>query len=345
MKNFIKKTLLFLSPFIILQSFTLIMYTTDKGDLMRMAEVYDFFPNYRSRLVNEIAGKKYFNIIDDINVKNQKIDYFLIGDSFTNDDNGYKNYLGYLSNEKVSNLNSELVININPFESLSALAETNFFKSNNVKYVILESVERSLFDRVNNFDKNIKYTKTEVIEDNRVDHHLRLTDTEFPNKTIFTFPYHTISYILNKEKIDKVYRLDTNKELFSINKKEILLYQDDVTSSSENNKPEIATKLNDLLNKIDAELKKQNVKLIFLPAPDKLDAYYDNIINKNHFEKPSILEKLEKLPKNYIYVNPILTIKEYNKNTKNVDFYYYDDTHWSYNGAKEVAKQIINAAK
>lgn len=347
MKKFIFKTTLFLSPFIVLQLVALFLYNTQNGDLVRVGQMFERFPSYRENLNNEIANQTHFEVIDDINVKGKTIKYFLVGDSFTNDKNGYKNFLGYLSDGQVSSLNINLLINDNPFQTLYSLTKTDFFKNNKIEFVIVESVERYLAYRGNNVDKNLEFSKTKIelpISESRTDYHFQLTDKEFPNKSIFTLPYNTFRYFNRAEDFGQVYRFDSSEKMFSVDKNEVFCYFEDVDLIPDLNWPNNIQNLKNALNELQIELEKQNVKLVFLPAPNKFTAYYDQIVAKTPIEKSVILEEIENTPKKYIYVNPIKSINEFIKNGKK-DFYFYDDTHWGFSGSKAVAEQIILETK
>lgn len=345
MKKFIFKTVLFLSPFIVLQSVVLVLHKTIGGDLIRVGQMFERFPNYRDNIHNELEGQTHFEVIDDINTSGKTIKYFLVGDSFTHDKNGYKNFLGYLSDEKVASLHLRLLINDNPIQTLYSLTKTDFFKKNKIEYAVVESVERYLVYRGNSFDKNLEFVTTQWIEPvAEKDYHFELTDKQFPNKSIFTLPYNTFRYLRGDEDFDQIYRFDTKQKLFKIDKNEVFCYNEDVDLIPDLNWPNNIENLKNALNELQIALEKQNVKLVFLPAPNKFTAYYDQVSFKNPIEKSIILEEIEKAPKKYIYVNPLKSIKEFNDNNR-LDFYFYDDTHWSFYGSKAVAAQLISETK
>lgn len=347
MKKFLFKTTLFISPFIVLQLIAIFLFNTKNGDLIRVGQMYEMFPSYRKKLTNELENKSYFEEISDVNVSGQNIKYFLVGDSFTNDKNGYKNHLGYLSNEKVVSLHLNLLINDNPIQTLYALTKTDFFRNNKVEFAVVESVERYLAYRGNTFDTNIVIEKSKYeppFYESETDYHFKLTDKEFPNKSIFTLPFNTFRYFNGAEDFNQIYRFDTKKKLFSIDKNEVFCYHEDLDLLADNNWPNNIENLKKALESLQIELEKQNVKLVFLPAPNKLTAYYDYIITEKKIERPIILSEIENTSKKYIYVNPLKGVNEFDKNNK-TDFYFYDDTHWSFSGSKAVAEQIISETK
>jgi len=341
MKKFVFKTLLFLSPFIVLQLLLMYGYNTKGGDLLRVGQIYEMFPSYRNRIQNELENQVYFDEINDITIKDKKIKYLLIGDSFTNDKTGYKNFLGFLSEGNVSSLNSNFSVNDNPLQTLNALIKTDFFKNNEIEYVVIQAVERYFSSRTYGFNPDLEMQKSKIEVTNPQDFKFVLFDQEFPSKTIFTFPYHTFRYLNEEEDFGLIYRFNTNIELFSVDKKEVLCYHDDFDNIEANNWHEVNSKLNAILNDFSEALAKEKVKLIFLPAPNKLTAYYDYIVPKEPNLKPVFLSGFENLSKKYIYVNPIKSIDKFIQSGRK-DFYFYDDTHWSYFGSKAVAEQIIS---
>ncbi|WP_177765428.1 SGNH/GDSL hydrolase family protein [Flavobacterium sp. I3-2] len=347
MKKFIIKTTLFISPFIVLQLIALFLFNTKNGDLIRVGQMYEMFPSYRNNLTNELENQTYFEEINDINTSGKSIKYFLVGDSFTNDKNGYKNYLGFLSNEKVASLHLNLLVNDNPIQTLYALTKTDFFRNNKIEFAVVESVERYLAYRGNTFDPNITIEKTKYeppFYEAERDFHFKLTDKEFPNKSIFTLPFNTFRYFNEAEDFNQIYRFNTKKNLFSVDKNEVFCYHEDLDLLADNNWPNNIENLKKALESLQIELEKQNVKLVFLPAPNKLTAYYDYIITEKKIEKPIILSEIENTTKKYIYVNPLKSVNAFDNNNKK-DFYFYDDTHWSFLGSKAVAEQIISETK
>lgn len=342
MRKFVFKTLLFVAPFAILQIVYLIGYKTDHGDLTRLGNIIEFYPSYRKNLFENKDFTPFFKEIKDINLKNKNIEYLAIGDSFTFDEQGYKNELGALVKREVYSFDKKLLINGNPFQTLSALIKTDFFYQNKVEYVVLQSVERYLALRMDTFDENFLFEKSIKESDINIekDNHFKISDREFPSKSIFIVPYLTFKYCRGDEYIKEIYRLDTNKELFSVDKKELLIFKEDIQNVNQNNNPIVAEKLNNTLNDLQNQLNKYNVKLVFLPAPDKMTAYFKNVINKDNYTEPLVLSRLEGLPKDYIYINTLEIINRYNVLYK--DFYFYDDTHWSFKGAREVAREIVS---
>lgn len=344
MKKFLLKSLIFIFPFAILQAITILGHRIDHGDLTRIGNIIELYPNYRENLWKDQKFDVHFKELESIDVENLKIKYLLIGDSFTFDGNGYKNQLGSLSNESVYSFHMKLLVDKNPLQTLSALIKTDFFKKNEVEYVILQSVERFLTLRANTFDKTIDHDFTNKVERKSLEsNHFKLSDREFPSKSIFKIPYMTTKYVMGYENLDRIYRFDTDKNYFSVDKNEVLVFREDVDFAPLNNNPLVIDKLNNILNDLQSELDSYGIQMIFLPAPDKMTAYYDLMITKDKYVKPNILKELANYKQKYTYINTLSIIDRFHKENKK-DFYYYDDTHWSFKGAKEVASAVLQVA-
>ncbi len=105
-----------------------------------------------------------------------------------------------------------------------------------------------------------------------------------------------------------------------------------------NNDVESVFNLNKELNDLSNKLKEKGVKLIVLPSPDKYDFYYDNIVDYKEYPKPLFFDHLDKMPKDYLYVNSKQILRDEMKNKK--DIYFYDDTHWSPWASQIIAKEL-----
>jgi hypothetical protein len=74
-----------------------------------------------------------------------------------------------------------------------------------------------------------------------------------------------------------------------------------------------------------------------MPAIDKYDLYYDYIIHKEKYPANPLFEKLQKEPKEYIFINTKQLFREQlQKNTK--DLYFADDTHWNHKASEVISK-------
>jgi hypothetical protein len=129
-----------------------------------------------------------------------------------------------------------------------------------------------------------------------------------------------------------------NQSLFSgPNGNKFLFYHIDIERTRKATDQAIK-KLNDNFNTLAEKMAEKNIKLIFMPAVDKFNLYYDNIL-KNRYAPSVFFEKLRKLPKKYYFVDTKeILLKEIKKGEK--DIYYQDDTHWSWKGSQAIINHL-----
>jgi hypothetical protein len=158
---------------------------------------------------------------------------------------------------------------------------------------------------------------------------------EFPLYTMPRF-YLQDDYLSN----DLVYKITTNsKHLFNNNVDHLLVYSDDISNTPKNNQQPNIRKLESVLNKITELLSKRDVKLIFLPVPDKYDFYYEYIKNKSKYIKPLFFDHMKSGSKKFIYIDSKNILTKYKDVYK--DIYFYDDTHWT-NIASNIIANVIS---
>lgn len=352
MKKFIIKSLYYLVPILILHLFVYTFQASHTtGDLLRIGHITNYNSNYREIFDAEYNNKLCISKVLDNNVSSSN-DVFSIGDSFSQQGViGYQNYL--CKNYKLSVLHFDEQLNSgNPIEDLYGLVNGDFFKTHKVKYIILQSVERSLTYRGLKIDttkiithKKFHYRKKNTSQNKQINKVLN-----FPSDKIIKIPYYISKYYFIKDDCkfnNQVYRAKTTKQLFTNQKKEILFYFEDIKFTKTNNEKENILTLNKVLNNLSQKLLKKGIKLILLPSPDKYDLYYDYIVNNNDnqkYPKPFFFDLLRSLNKKYLYIDTkSILSQKIKKNQK--DIYYYDDTHWSPWAAKIVAKKIDSIIK
>lgn len=349
MKKIIVKTALFIVPFALLYIVTLFFYSVNKGDLIRIGFMKDD-KNYDQKLVfsNELKEKIHFTNISNINL-NQKSKYtvFTIGDSFSEQTKiGYQNYLA-ANNIKV--LHMDRFLHENPLETVHSFLNGNLLNTIKVDYIVLESVQRDFIKRVIKLDTTKAITAI-ALQKLIIKHNSKKTTTEegseapFYSSTIFKLPmYHLYYQFDDNAFFSKTYQVTTKKNLFSANNKKLLFLADDVKSTEKYDTKVAVEMLNNILNQLSKKCKAKGIKLIVLPCPDKLDAYYDQIVNNSDYQKPMFFSNLDKVKKNYLYVDAKKIITKA-INTKK-DIYFYDDSHWSPNASKLIAEEINSIIK
>lgn len=342
MKRFIVKSALFTVPFYILFTITYIFYSKTEGpDLLRLGFVPNIYKSYRS-VFKKAEGIKYAKLST---TKNRTFKVMTIGDSFSAQGaNGYTNFLA----EDFSVLYVDHYISKNPIQMLRNLTNGFFFDYYNVKFVILENVERHLIDNSQNVEPNKINTLNDLnllIKTQKNDP--KTYKYDFFSRTTLEFPlYYMPKYFLSSNYLSNnlVYNYDLNNNIaFSNFSNKLLFYHVDLIKTKQNNDLGNCIKLNDTLNDISLELKKKNIQLIFLPAPDKYDLYYDLIAENKNLPKPYFFDNFSSLKKEYLYIDTKSLLQEHIYDS--TDLYFYDDTHWSPVASKIISnriKEIIN---
>jgi len=307
---------------------------TSVGDLGRMSYQINLLHN---RELKYTLTKKHFY---KENFKNQKVDILTIGDSFSNGhalgENPY--YQDFLATElNASVLNIKPYEKYNSLETLIGLYNNGYLKKLNPKMVIVESVERLIperFAKIIDFKiKNIKAISQKKLykpEDFSI---------KFINTANYKLPYYTLKYNFNNNAQKYVYKFDLNKKLFSkSNANEILIFRDDITNLEKFTLENIK-KVNENLNRTATLLKTLNIKLYFMPAPDKYDLYYD-FIKDNKYPKNNFFELIRPMEKQYYFIDTKKILLPLLKQGEK-DLYWVDDTHWSQKASEAISKDII----
>lgn len=285
--------------------------------------------------------------------KNEKIDIITIGDSFSNGNVGGKNpyYQDYLATKKNLNvLNLQILNNTrNYIETVFVLLNSGFLEKADVKYILIECVQRTLSESfVITPDENKTSTIEELSKlynfstvDKKSIGNSTLPPKEFINNGNFKFLLYNLLYNFSDNAfISRVNKQKLNKELFSIKDgKDLLFYETDLKSINKNS-IENLTAVNNNLNKLAKKLKEKKIQLIFMPAVNKYDLYSSFIVN-NKYPLDPFFDSMRTLEKSYIFIDTKdILLKQLNKGEK--DIYYIDDTHWSYKGSDTVTDEIIS---
>ncbi len=342
MKKFIYKTLFFIVPFFILYIIAFI-YTskTESPDLIRLGYIPKL-EKYEYDIIKSNTKIKYEELSK---TRNSNFNILTIGDSFS--EQGSDGYVDFLAS-KYKVIHIDRFISKNQIQTLIDLTNGDFFEHYKVQYVVLQNVERHIIDNCKKINWNQKTSIASL--DTIIKNHVPTKEDynyKFFSRTTLDFPlYYFPKYFLQKSTLInyKVYNVDiTSNTLFSNNSNKLLFYFYDIKALKKNNKIENAQKLNSILNQLNKKLLEKNIKLIYLPSPDKYDMYYDYIADKKHFSKPLFFENMKKFEKEYIYIASRDLLSNY-LNTYQ-DMYYYGDTHWSKMASKIIANEIDSKIK
>lgn len=342
MRKFVIKSFLFIAPVLVVFIYTLLFYKTDQGDLIRIGYVAQY-EKYNSEELFEADFKRkiFYKQISELDYKKkQHFRYLIIGDSFSDqEEHGYVNFLA--ENNEVLYFDREL--HDNPLETVFGLLNGNFFEKIEVDVIIVQSVERSFVERAFKLDSNVVITTDTIktwINDMKWKNKEELPDPLFSDR-MKKFVSYNFNYMFDDNAyVSKTYKVETTKELFSVNRKQLLFYGKDLESIERNSDEGNVSYLNDVLNNLSNRLKAKEIDLLILPAPDKYNVYYNYISNRERYLKPSFFEVFNVQNKNYDYLNLDSLLKNMVKEHK--DIYLYDDTHWSPIASKEIADKIHN---
>ncbi|MDO4728065.1 MAG: hypothetical protein Q4B43_03555 [Bacteroidota bacterium] len=349
MKKFIIKTSFFVLPFIFFYFMNEKFSQQGEGDLARLGDLY-FNPSPYSQVVSQFdkLPQKYKKV-SELNLnQTHKVDVLTIGDSFS-EGNQYK---GYLVHKGLSLLHVDRFLSEeNPMQNLVAFANSDFFDYIKPQYVVLQNVERYVIKRNAELDfsaeKDIESVKNRISE-NLIKEERKKTSkrkVSFFSDATIRKPLNNLQFLFFVKPLDSdIYRYrSNNNQLFTNNPKELLFYKEDIDFLSDKNDIEKIQNLNASFNEISRLLAKKGIKLIILIAPDKYDLYYPYIKNKDK-KQPVFFNFFDKLDKEFLYVpSYVILSDEIKKNKK--DIYFYDDTHWSPNGALSISEEIYRIIK
>jgi len=309
------------------------------GDLGRMSyQVDSLYP----RKLHYDLPKRILNIHP---YKDEPIDILTIGDSFSNGVMGGKNpyYQDYLASKY--NLNILNIMNITNgqhklFETIISLYNNGWLAKHKPKLVIIESAERGVYER---FAKNFDFSRKDISIQKLIVP-AKKKDSFIPNlqpinTANYKLPLYTIKYKFKNRAQKDVVKLSLTKDLFSTKNYQhsLLFHYSDVLYIKNDKK--LVKKINENFNHLAEMLKKLNIKLLFLVAPDKYAVYYD-YIKENPYPKNNFFTLIKPLKKEYLFIDTEALLKNQLKQNKK-DLYYSDDTHWSYKASDLVTDDTI----
>jgi len=332
---------------------TILFPKSDKiiGDLVRLSCEID---SANPRAVTYTLNKKH---IQGHQYKNQKIDILTIGDSFSNGGGGgenrfYQDYIESIHNKRVLNI-PPADISLNKIEMIVAMYNNGLLDKIKPKIIILESIERFI---VQDFAKKINWeyliSKKTMLNDMKSN--IYNPNLEKENNSTDIIPnfisiinsrnydciINPIYYKYGREPIDRnnlVYKFSLSKNMFSAQAQDKLLFLKQTIITSMNNNLENIKKVNNNISKLAKLLKKKNIKLIFMPIPDRYNLYSSYIID-NPFPEDNFFKLLRKLKKNYYFIDTKAILQNILETRK--DIFHSDDTHWTHVASEEIIKNV-----
>ena len=311
-------------------------YTPNKGDLLRIGYIADRYPEYRSQFAKEYQREKRTLSIADLE-KNQTYDLLTIGDSFSEQGNtGYQNYLATDFGLDVVHIDRKY--HTNQIQTLVALANSDFFEQYQFRFALLQFVEAGTHGVARLIQEDSILAKRDFSE-REFEKADRFTNPYvFPSDRVLKFPYYTLKRsFFPSLGCNQVYMVGLNSHPFSIPEQRLFFHASNPNFLNNNDQEDVKD-LNEVLNRLSKKLESKGVKLIVLPVPDKLDFYHEDLKEPDCLERTRFFEILGNLKNEYHWINTLEQLKQSSVGIK--DVYYFDDTHWSPEGSKIVAKLI-----
>lgn len=303
----------------------------DLGVLGKIPTKLFYTRDSTSTVDNTLDSCLYFTTHRIESLSNYSYSIITCGDSFSQLGlYGYQNYMS-LKGLSIINYFPYGPLRWNPFQNAYDLMNLGYVDSTNVKVLIIESVERSLYQRLSKMD----FTHTFLNEGNEeITCHSRdiLSEAKI---------YFDVQVGLKEEEYP-VKQLSLNKQLFSGTHGNILyFYQDDVIENGFSIPIDSCSQIRSNIDAIYDKAISKGILLYILICPDKYDLYQDFIVD-NPYPRKTINEDFRRIVGNR---DDIIIGKElllpYVKNGEK-DMYYLDDTHWSYKSSKIIADSLTN---
>ncbi len=314
-------------------------YESKVGDLSRVG--YVLSAAWRKRTVIDLPVKH----MEGYRFKGGDVDMITIGDSFSMGACSGKNpfYQDYIASK-----HGLRIVNLTPFypdsfmETIVLLANGGYFEKHRVRYVLIESIERFCIER---FARDIDFDA--VFDIKKMEEYYMSYEykswipekVDFINDGNLTWLLYSLFYRYSDHAFfSQTYIMDTKSNYFSHgDRNKLLFYDEDLKYAVLVNSASVS-KLNQNLNKLNKLLERHNVKLYFMPAPDKYDMYSDYLVS-NPYPRSVFFEKLRDLPKDYYFVDTKAILRrELEKGA--LDIYYNDDTHWTWKASKAITDTI-----
>ena len=336
MNKFLLKIFAFGFPILLLQVFTLLFYSPDKGDLLRIGYILDEYPDYREKFADDFRKPLKVISVDQITTE-EKYDLLTIGDSFLEQGNsGFQNFLALEHLVKVVHIGKNL--HKNQFRKLMELTESDFFDQFKFDYVLLEFIEAGSHGVTKSLNSTYPFSKESFSKrtaNAKQDFTKRLV---FPSDRIIKFPYYTVKRALYPNAgCNQVYAVNLMENPFSVPDSTLFFHASNLERINNNDREDIK-QLNSKLNQLAKGLEVKGVKLIVMPVPDKLDYYFELVQDPGRLQKTEFFQIIQGMERDYKLINTLEVLKTNSGDQK--DVFYFDDTHWSPVGAKIIADRI-----
>lgn len=305
-----------------------------QGDLGNLGKIPTklFYERDRDLTINETL---FTTITKAELIKNDTFDIVTCGDSFSQQgDYGYQNYMA-LKGLSIINYFPHGKLRWNPFQAAYDLIHQEFVDSANTKMLIIESVERSLVNRL----LELEYNHTYMDEEDREG------GTHSTNHEPLSNAKNYLSFQLGLGNENPVKHLKMKKQLFSGTRGNFLyFYCEDIAGDGFSISKDVYQQIRNSVDSLFNLASKKNIQLIILICPDKYDLF-QNYVDNNPYPPKTINEDFRKIIGNRkdIVIGKEILLPYIAHGQK--DMYYFDDTHWSFKSAKIIADTLTNLYK
>ena len=263
-----------------------------------------------------------------------RADVLVCGDSFTSGRGqgtmGYHNYLARQGFRVVSCSSKGMPFR-NPFKTAARMMELGYIDSLNTGVLLIESVERSLIDRLAYYDISVAEIDEGQWYEPRIE---SLEDADSSWSLLQARNYASIK--LGVEHPIRCVRLDA--PFFSGSRPtDLFFYQDDLLLMSVDEK--IGQQSMQGLSKLLTVARQKGVRLLLLVCPDKYDIYQHHIVD-NPYPLKTVNEDFRRLAVDSLSIFFAKDVLLPHVDAGEIDLYYHDDTHWSYKSARYVADSL-----
>lgn len=314
------------------------------GDLQRLG----YLQPVDLPMGQETDGSNYVEFPDYLKAgANGHFDIITIGDSFSNH-GGASHYQDFLATATGWSILHVPNYNFDAVSMYYILDELGYIDQIKPRYVILESVERSVQSRYGNTmlttpkmdDSSFRKLMSKPMYQQSaqrgqwapgimVKANLKL----IANKLRFGSHPYRLSQEVDHAMLQRPAFSATGHE------QELIFYHDDLQYLV---KPLQAEKVNENLNHAAADMRRKGIQLVFFIAPDKFDVYYpllDEEVQARWPENPTFA-RMREMDHDYIFIDVLPLFREAIIHGEQ-DFYWYDDTHWSWKAQKLFCAELV----
>jgi hypothetical protein len=314
------------------------------GDLARMGYIADLI---HPRVNRTDLPRRH---LDSSDYQGQDIDLITLGDSFSQGAGGglnryYQDHIATRMGWRVLNL-QDPPASRGPVETAAALADSGFLRRAHVRYLLLESTQRKVIERLSDpshLTTRLTRAQLEAFwrfgQERTPDFNFALPKTPFINNGNLKFLAYQALYPLDPcAFISDACRVRLDTPLFSIGRGDEMLYYVKDERSIKGHTRANVERLNATLNALAARLRQEGVTLIFMPAVSKYDLYW------RHFQgvrKPPdpLFDLLRQQRRDYLLLDT-KAILGAGVEAGERDIFYVDDTHWATRASERIAQAL-----